>query len=786
MLHSHQSRAQGVADMKTAFAGKNITFDDANKFIAVREALTIDGYDCGGYTIQLISKNVTIKNCTNIESIYNPSSTDCSGSVISKNSITGTGKGRNGVQLTSTSNVKIAGNTITNTSGNGAIYLSGCTGITVENNTITNSDHYGITVLGDNSSIIQSNKVTNSANAANLTKELHGDGILVDQNCNNTEITANTIDTVKSKFDDWGNGLIIARSKDIKVANNIVKNAHNHGIQVTYKAQNITLSGNTVTTSGYQGVSISRGSSANMDGNTVSGNTGNGIVYDGNETGYGIVSGTLSNNICDSNTEDGMYFKLSNVTVSGNKIRKNGSSGIRVDNGCTTNIKSNTIGDNANNIGVCLMQDSNNTLDSNKIYLSARKSGTTGVALYNTAKLTLVNNKIANYGSSAVYTAPTTTVVKASNNKVSVEGTTTFEQNAFAFMSSNTSTSYYHLIVNNITASSVSGQVYYLGHEVGAVVNNTEYKTTSGNGGLFTVSNFPAQSGADKVIVFARDASGNTVYVNAPKSFLIGGDKTPEQRAMIDNFAKQLYSVCLNREPDASGIKYWGDILANDEQTGSEVAYGFVFSNEFKSKNYCNDDYLKHLYKAFMGRDADTDGLNYWKGKMAAGMNREEVFNNFVGSEEFKGICASYGIETGDGVNVPDYGTVPTGPCSACGTEDDVTKFVKRMYEKVLDRAAEPGGLSFHSNNLWTHTKSGKEVAADFVFSEEFINKGYDNSKYLDYLYIAFMGRAADEGGKNHWLNQMANGMTREEVFDSFATSEEFQGICRSYGIKPF
>lgn len=781
-LASIKAEAKGISDLKTLVGTGNV--DTGTKNVFIRNAATVDGYDLEGYRVVIQAENVTFKNCTNVDAIVVQKS-NCT---ISNNTITASSANSAycGIQLTSVSNCKVTKNTISNVAGIASIYMDGCTTVTVSDNTITNSDHYGIAVNNDNSSIIKNNKVTNSANMPGITKTLHGDGILVDNNSNKTEVTGNTIDTVKSPFADWGNGLIVARSKDVKVTSNTIKNAHNHGIQVTYKAQNITLTGNTVTASGYQGVSVSRGSSANMDGNTVSGNVGNGIVYDGNETSYGMVSGTIANNICESNTEDGMYFRLSNVNVTSNKINKNGSSGIRVDNGCTTVIKSNIIADNVNNIGVCLMVDSVNTLDSNKIYLSTRKNGGyTGVAAYNSSKLTLTNNRIVNYGTSAVYTDVNTTV-NATNNKVSVEGTTTFEQNAYAFMSNNRNVTYYHLIVNSITASSVAGQIYYDGYEAGAVVNKTEYPTTSSNGGKFTVSSFPAQSGADKVIIYTKDSAGNTIYVNAPKAFLIGGEKTPAQRTQIDNFVVQLYNVCLDRTPDASGIKYWGDILANDEQTGSEVAFGFVFSNEFKAKNYCNDDYLKHLYKAFMGREADEGGLNYWKEQMAQGMNREEVFNNFVGSGEFKGICDGFGIETGNGVAVPEYGTVPTNKCAQCGAEDDVTKFVKRMYEKVLDRPAEAGGLSFHCNNLWTHTKSGKEVAADFVFSPEFVGKGYDESTYLDYLYIAFMGRAADTSGKNYWLGKMSAGMSRQEVFDSFATSPEFQGICRSYGIKPF
>lgn len=675
-----KAEAKGIAELKTLLASDPLAVDTTGKCVTVRNSVTIDGYDLQGYKIQINAANVTIKNCTNVLSIDVPPGYFGSGAVISNNTITVIGN--NGIGLIGVSNAKVTGNTISDSAGTGnaSIYLDNCVSAVVEGNTITNSDHYGITVIHDDSSVIKNNVIKNSANGT-LSKALHGDGILVNENCNRTEIIGNTIDTVKSGFADWGNGLIVAKSSNVKVNNNIIVNAGNHGIQVTYQAQNITLSGNTVTNSGYQGVSVSRGASVNMENNTVSNNVGNGIVYDGNETSYGIVKGNISNNICKSNTGFGLYFMNCNVTVTGNKIETNTNCGIGVDAGCTTIIKSNTITDNGNIIGVSLTQNSVNTVEANKISLSSVNPEGIGIAIYNSASATINNNTIVNYGNRMIYDAPGTSVTQSNNKDFGV---------------------------------------------------------------------------------------------------------TPEQRAAIESFAERLYSVCLDRGSDIGGINYWSDELESGAKTGSEAAYGFVFSDEFVAKNYCNTCFLEHLYNAFMGRPSDSDGMNYWLDYMNAGHTREDVFNCFVGSEEFLGICDSYGINVGVGINLPEYGTVPTGPCSSCGAEDGVTAFVKRMYVKVLDRPAEEGGLSYHTGNLWAHTKSGKEVAGEFIFSEEFESKNYDNSTYLEYLYVAFMGRPSDVGGKNHWLNQMENDMSRRDVFNSFASSEEFQGICKSYGIKPF
>ena len=110
-------------------------------------------------------------------------------------------------------------------------------------------------------------------------------------------------------------------------------------------------------------------------------------------------------------------------------------------------------------------------------------------------------------------------------------------------------------------------------------------------------------------------------------------------------FVKRLYSVCLNREADAGGLAYWVRQLKDKTNTGRGVAYGFIFSPEFVSKEYDNSTYVEYLYQAMMGRASDPAGKADWINRMETqGWSREAVFDGFVGSREFTDICNSYGI----------------------------------------------------------------------------------------------------------------------------------------------
>ena len=93
------------------------------------------------------------------------------------------------------------------------------------------------------------------------------------------------------------------------------------------------------------------------------------------------------------------------------------------------------------------------------------------------------------------------------------------------------------------------------------------------------------------------------IYKNMP------GNDAPASLEKVQGFVTRLYRICLDRDPDAGGLDYWTEALVNHTKSGSEVSKGFIFSDEFKNKNYCNSCYVKYLYRAFMDREYDDEGF---------------------------------------------------------------------------------------------------------------------------------------------------------------------------------
>jgi len=86
--------------------------------------------------------------------------------------------------------------------------------------------------------------------------------------------------------------------------------------------------------------------------------------------------------------------------------------------------------------------------------------------------------------------------------------------------------------------------------------------------------------------------------------------KAAAQKKAIQAFVTRFYQLCLNRDPDVTGLDGWTNNLLNQTQTGADVAKGFIFSLEFIAKSTTNSQYLEILYKAFFDRNADPAGIN--------------------------------------------------------------------------------------------------------------------------------------------------------------------------------
>ena len=236
-------------------------------------------------------------------------------------------------------------------------------------------------------------------------------------------------------------------------------------------------------------------------------------------------------------------------------------------------------------------------------------------------------------------------------------------------------------------------------------------------------------------------------------------------------FVTRMYRVVLGRTPDSIGLNKWVSQLNRKQKTAADLINGFFYSDEYKNKKKSANDMIKDCYMAMLNRNPDSKGLADWKKRFDAGMTIQAVCKGFVGSSEFKKLCAEYGVASGT-INL----------MNARDENYDRTCFVYRLYQNCLGRTPDTAGLENWCRNLKNGT-TGAQAVKGFFTSKEFTGKKTSNRAFVETVYRTMLGRSGDTSGLNSWVKQLTNGKSRIDIINGFLFSNEFKSQCSKAGI---
>lgn len=171
------------------------------------------------------------------------------------------------------------------------------------------------------------------------------------------------------------------------------------------------------------------------------------------------------------------------------------------------------------------------------------------------------------------------------------------------------------------------------------------------------------------------------------------------------------------------------------------------------------------FYQATLDRAPDQRGHSAWTDRLERGsMTPDEVADSFVRSREFQNT----------------YGDTSN------------TQFVTLLYNNVLDRDPDSGGLANWTDRLESGAMTRAQVVRGFSDSQEFMNdteasalafsRAGSQAGYADdvfRLYQATLDRAPDIGGFLSWTRALAEGTPLQQTAQGFVGSREFE---RNYG----
>lgn len=174
------------------------------------------------------------------------------------------------------------------------------------------------------------------------------------------------------------------------------------------------------------------------------------------------------------------------------------------------------------------------------------------------------------------------------------------------------------------------------------------------------------------------------------------------------------------------------------------------------------------LYGAALGRAPDVIGLGYWTSRLEGGESLSDIAVGFLTAPEF---AARYG-------------------------NPDARGFVTLLYENVLDRAPDSGGMDYWLGQLGAG-QSRAQVLTGFSESAEYINRvgppGEAGLWAADPLavqvlryYTVALDRLPDADGLAYWITARQNGTSTAQMGADFITSAEFTQVYGALGDRAF
>jgi hypothetical protein len=105
------------------------------------------------------------------------------------------------------------------------------------------------------------------------------------------------------------------------------------------------------------------------------------------------------------------------------------------------------------------------------------------------------------------------------------------------------------------------------------------------------------------------------------------------------------------------------------------------------------------------------------------------------------------------------------------------TEVVAADYQQLLGRAADYGGLQYWAGQLQLGMSDETLQALLLASPEGYARAGNDNTAWVDSLYQSLLGRAADAGGESYWVQQLTQGASLGSVAYQIAVSAEADNI---------
>ena len=232
------------------------------------------------------------------------------------------------------------------------------------------------------------------------------------------------------------------------------------------------------------------------------------------------------------------------------------------------------------------------------------------------------------------------------------------------------------------------------------------------------------------------DETNNTRAADSGTITFSQGDKSHDAA-----FVEAQYVDLLHRAPDLGGFAFWLAFLQSNPSDRPTLSFSILNSGEFINSGL----FIVQAYRAVLVRNPDFPGWLFWYGHLQSGLTPLQLMDILLASGEY---AATFGTPTNEA-------------------------FVELVYQNVLGRAADAGGLAFWTNLLDLGAVTRAEMIVSFLGSAEF--QGQERyEEFVSTLYLGFLRRTPDAPGLAFWVSLLQGGTSRLDVINAFIGSPEY------------
>ena len=262
-------------------------------------------------------------------------------------------------------------------------------------------------------------------------------------------------------------------------------------------------------------------------------------------------------------------------------------------------------------------------------------------------------------------------------------------------------------------------------------------------------------------------ATGYGLFLTPASSAIQRVDGTPAVAADTDAaFIERLYEALLGRVSDPIGRAGYLQDMAAGASRGA-VAADILASTEFRGRDTVPVDdgaFVNWMYERFLGREKTTADADTWIATLRGGATRTDLVAAFADEAETRTFLAQTGTEA---IKLLD-GRLSIGP-------DTNEAFIQRLYESLLGRSSDVGGMTSYMQDVAAGTTHGDAVAG-MLSSVEFQARGTvpaDDVVFVNWMYERFLGRGKTAGEPDTWLATLRAGAARTDLIAAFANEAE-------------